>query len=119
MTTMIRCKRIYEPKEPRDGYRVLVDRLWPRGLKKDEAAFDLWDKDIAPSSELRKWYGHRPELWSEFQRRYRQELAEPDAAAALAELRKIAAKRSVTLLTATKDVAESHATVLKSLLQRH
>jgi uncharacterized protein YeaO (DUF488 family) len=116
---MIRCKRIYEPSERGDGYRVLVDRLWPRGLKKEEAAFDVWIKDIAPSTELRQWYGHRSEAWPEFQQRYRQELKRPEAAAELEKLREIAAKRPLTLLTATKEVAESHAAVLKAVLGHH
>lgn len=116
---MIRCKRIYEPSERGDGYRVLVDRLWPRGLTKEEADYDVWIKDIAPSTELRKWYGHRPELWPEFQQRYRQELKRPEVAPELEKLRGIAAKRPLTLLTATKDLAESQAAVLKAVLDGH
>ena len=116
---MIRCKRIYDSSETSDGYRVLVDRLWPRGLKRDQAAFDAWVKDIAPSSELRKWYGHRSERWPEFQLRYRRELARPEAAEELEQLRRRAKGRALTLLTATRNIAESHASVLKSVLQEH
>lgn len=115
---MIRCKRVYDPSEAGDGYRVLVDRLWPRGLKRDRAALDAWVKDIAPSGELRKWYGHRPELWPEFQRRYRGELARPEAAEELERLRRMAEGRALTLLTATRNVAESHTSILKSMLQK-
>ncbi len=114
---MIRCKRVYDLSEAGDGYRVLVDRLWPRGFKRDQAALDAWVKDIAPSSDLRKWYGHRPERWPEFQHRYRRELARPEAAEELDRLRRMAESRALTLLTATRNVAESHASVLKSVLQ--
>lgn len=114
---MIRCKRVYDPAEAEDGYRVLVDRLWPRGLRRDQLALDAWVKDIAPSGELRKWYGHRPERWPEFQLRYRQELARPEATEALEQLRRMAKGHALTLLTATRNIAESHASVLKSVLR--
>ncbi|MHB8885692.1 MAG: DUF488 domain-containing protein [Methylovirgula sp.] len=114
---MLHCKRVYDPSESGDGDRVLVDRLWPRGLKRELAAIDEWLKDVAPSHELRKWYGHRPELWPEFQLRYRQELARPEAAEGLARLRGMAKGHRLTLLTATRNLAESHASVLKSVLQ--
>lgn len=96
--------------------RVLVDRVWPRGLAKDAAALDSWEKDIAPSTQLRKWYGHRPEKFGEFQRRYAAELSEPEREAAMDRLRKLANKAPVTLLTATKDVEHSQAAVLAQRL---
>jgi uncharacterized protein YeaO (DUF488 family) len=115
---MIACKRIYEPSAARDGYRVLVDRLWPRGMKRETADIDEWPKQIAPSNGLRIWYGHSPDRWPEFRRRYRLELKEPEAAAELARLKHIASKRKVTLLTATRAIEGSHAAVLKALLTK-
>lgn len=99
-----------------DLYRVLVDRLWPRGVKKSDAALDLWAKDAAPSTELRRWYGHDPDLFAEFSRRYRDELTEATAAVAVQELRQLARERHVVLLTATKDVAHSGAVVLAGVV---
>jgi uncharacterized protein YeaO (DUF488 family) len=115
---MIRCKRVYEPSERRDGYRVLVDRLWPRGLSRNKAAIDEWLKELAPSNDLRRWYGHRPDRWPEFQVRYRRELAAQEVVQELGRLRSLAASRNLTLLTATRSVSESHAAVLKSLLTK-
>ncbi|GLY86932.1 DUF488 domain-containing protein [Actinoallomurus iriomotensis] len=97
-------------------YRVLVDRVWPRGISKDAAHLDLWLKDVAPSTELRRWYGHDPERYEEFRRRYEAELADPPAADALRRLKELAADRRVVLVTATKDVPRSNAAVLASLL---
>ncbi len=109
-------KRIYEPQAPGDGTRVLVDRLWPRGLTKAEAHVDLWLKDIAPSAELRKWFGHDPERWDEFQRRYAAELDE--RAAALEELREpVAAKGPVTLLYSAHDQEHNQAVALAGYLK--
>lgn len=110
-------RRIYEAATPADGTRVLVDRLWPRGITKDRAQLDEWCKQIAPSNELRKWYHHDPELFEEFTRRYTDELREPDQAAALAHLEQLAAHQTLTLLTATKDPAISEAAVLADLLR--
>src|SRR5438477_13103820 len=108
---MIRLKRIYERATSDDGWRVLVDRLWPRGLAKSKAKVDLWMKDIAPSDELRKWFGHDPEKWPEFQKRYRLELAQQKGL--LAELKRMATKHStVTVLFAAKDEERKHAVVL-------
>lgn len=112
---MVTVKRIYEPVSPQDGRRVLVDGLWPRGLSRARAHFDEWAKEVAPSAELRKWYGHRPELWAEFEKRYRAELAH---SAALGDLRKKAAAGPLTLLTSTHDPSLSHAEVLRKLLER-
>ncbi|MFE6782601.1 DUF488 domain-containing protein [Streptomyces sp. NPDC057680] len=108
----VRVRRIYETPSPDDGVRVLVDRLWPRGLAKTDARIDEWPKALTPSTELRRWY-HGPEgEYEEFRRRYEAELEAPDAAAALDRLRGIAAKETVTLLTAAKDPAVSHTSVL-------
>jgi uncharacterized protein YeaO (DUF488 family) len=95
---------------------VLVDRLWPRGLTKEKADLDEWVKDVAPSTELRRWYGHDPARFEEFRRRYERELDGPAQAAALAGLRETAGKQTVTLLTATKDIDHSEAAVLADLL---
>lgn len=112
----IHIKRIYDPPSAADGKRVLVDRLWPRGLTRDAAKIDLWVKDIAPSPELRRWFGHDPRRWGEFQKRYRAELAEnPQASATLIELKKAA--KPLTLLFGAKDVAHNNAVVLKDFLE--
>ena len=100
------------------GYRVLVDRLWPRGVSKTQAALDEWLKDAAPSSDLRRWYGHRVERFEEFARRYRAELRHPPALAAVDRLVELAHERPVTLLTATRDVEHSGALVLHEVLTR-
>lgn len=111
---MIRIKRVYEPAAASDGQRILVERLWPRGLKKEELHADAWLKDIAPSTELRQWYGHRVERWPEFQRRYRAEL---DAHAdALKPLRAAAKKGTVTLLFSARDEEHNSAVVLRDYL---
>lgn len=108
----VRARRIYESTEPADGARVLVDRLWPRGLAKDEVSLDTWLKQVAPSNDLRAWYKHDPDRYDEFRARYQAELAEPERAEALDELRDMAAHGPLTLLTATKDLPHSHAQVL-------
>ncbi|HEX3490617.1 MAG TPA: DUF488 family protein [Streptosporangiaceae bacterium] len=113
---MVRLRRVYEEPSPEDGTRVLVDRLWPRGLTKEKAALDEWLKDVAPSTELRRWYGHDPARFEEFRRRYERELDGPEQAAALAGLRDTAGQQTVTLLTATKDIDHSEAAVLADLL---
>ncbi|MFF8731066.1 DUF488 domain-containing protein [Streptomyces sp. NPDC015171] len=112
----VRVRRIYEPPEPDDGLRVLVDRLWPRGLAKDEARVDEWPKELTPSSELRTWYHGGEGSYEEFRRRYEAELAAPEAAALLDGLRKSAAEGQVTLLTASKRPDSGHAHVLEELL---
>jgi uncharacterized protein YeaO (DUF488 family) len=104
--------RIYEAGHGPSGCRVLVDRLWPRGIKKDDAALDEWAKDAAPSVELRRWYGHDPKKFDEFARRYRDELERPPASDAIDQLRALADDRPVILLTATRDVDHSGARVL-------
>ena len=112
MALMLTVRRIYEAPRPEDGYRVLVDRLWPRGVKKTDAAIDEWARDVAPSAELRRWYGHQPDRFDEFARRYRAELADAPAAGAVAGLVTRLGQGPVTLLTATRDVERSGAAVL-------
>ncbi|OON82177.1 DUF488 domain-containing protein [Streptomyces tsukubensis] len=108
----VRVRRVYDPVERADGARVLVDRLWPRGLAKDKAHLDDWLKAVAPSRELREWYGHDPERFDDFAERYRTELAEPERAEALDRLRDLAAHGPLTLLTAVRDVPHGHVQVL-------
>ncbi|MBN9098607.1 MULTISPECIES: DUF488 family protein [unclassified Pseudonocardia] len=115
-TGQVKVGRVYEQRTPDDGVRVLVDRIWPRGLSKDKADLDEWCKHIAPSTVLRKWYGHDPALFAEFGRRYRAELTDPLRAEALAHLRELATDQPVTLLTATKNAEISEAVVLAELL---
>ena len=111
---LVRLKRAYEPPADSDGARVLVDRLWPRGVSKAEAKLDLWLKEIAPSTELRKWFGHDPARWSEFQRRYRGELKQrPDE---IAELQRLAERGPVTLIYSAHDERHNDAVVLRDFL---
>jgi uncharacterized protein YeaO (DUF488 family) len=111
--------RVYDDADPASGgTRVLVDRVWPRGVSKEAARLDLWLKDVAPSTELRRWYGHDPARFTEFRRRYVAELAEPPASDALRRLRDLAGEHPVVLVTATKDVPHSQAAVLAALLDR-
>lgn len=112
----IRIQRAYAPRGEGEGYRVLVDRLWPRGVSKDRLAPDAWIRALSPSDELRKWFGHDPSLWPEFQKRYRAELANDEARAALRELTKRAKEGPVTLLYAAKDESHNNAVVLRSLI---
>jgi uncharacterized protein YeaO (DUF488 family) len=109
--------RVYDPDLPAGRYRALVDRLWPRGMSKDAAGLDEWAKDVAPSTELRRWYGHDPQRFEAFRGRYLAELAVPPQAAAVARLRQLAAERPVLLLTATRDVERSAAQVLAEHLR--
>jgi uncharacterized protein YeaO (DUF488 family) len=113
----VRVRRAYEEPAADDGTRVLVDRLWPRGLSKARAALDEWCKNVAPSPELRTWYSHDPDRFAEFSHRYQQELHDPERADALNHLRALAASGPLTLLTATKDAKISEAAVLADLLQ--
>ena len=113
---MIAIKRVYAAREPADGYRVLVDRLWPHGFKRETLAMDEWAKAIAPSTALRNWYRHQSDLWPEFQMRYRLELATPEAKTVLKRLRGLARKGNLTLLTATSNETQNHAVVLKGML---
>ena len=118
MPTEIRVRRVYDAPSPSDGARVLVDRVWPRGLRKDAAHLDEWAKDAAPSTELRKWYGHDPAKFDEFRRRYLDELSGAAQRKELGRLRALAAARPVTLLTATRDVDISQAAVLAQVLRQ-
>ncbi|MBL8925210.1 MAG: DUF488 family protein [Pseudonocardia sp.] len=113
----VRVRRVYDTPEPDDGARVLVDRLWPRGLTRTRAELHEWCKNVAPSTELRKWYGHDPDRFAEFARRYQAELAEPERSGALAHLRELAAEQRLTLLTATKRPEISEAHVLAELIR--
>ena len=114
----VEVKRVYEPASASDGVRVLVDRLWPRGLTKAEAAAKLWLRELAPSNELRQWFHANPEGWRMFRKRYLKELASPDASAALEKLHHLAeGKRRVTLLYASRNEEYSNAIVLKDLLE--
>ncbi|MCZ0991196.1 DUF488 domain-containing protein [Streptomyces diastatochromogenes] len=112
----VRVRRIYEPPEPGDGLRVLVDRLWPRGLAKEAAQIDEWPKALTPSTELRRWYHAGEASYEEFRHRYEAELADPEAAELLDGLRTSARKGPVTLLTASRSPEQSHAAVLAALL---
>ena len=112
----IQVRRVYEDPHADDGTRVLVDRLWPRGISKTQAQLDEWCAAVAPSTELRTWYHHEPERFDEFTRRYLDELATPERTAALVQLRDLANHGSLTLLTATKSTALSEAAVLATLL---
>jgi uncharacterized protein YeaO (DUF488 family) len=109
----VAVKRAYDPPAPTDGIRILVDRLWPRGLSKQKAALDGWNKDVAPSTALRKWFDHRPERFAEFSKRYRAELKDNPA---VVELR--ATKGKVTLVYGASDPAVNHAIVLAKVLKR-
>lgn len=114
----ILLKRAYEPPDRKDGARVLVDRLWPRGVKKEELELRVWLKDIAPSTELRQWFHARPRQWPIFKKRYMLELREPQAEAALTQLYDIAHTESVTTLVfASREEEQNHAAILKALLE--
>ena len=107
-------KRIYEPAEKSDGFRILIDRLWPRGVKKEEAKIDVWLKEIVPSSELRKWFKHDPKKWNAFIKKYKDELQESPA---LQELRGLIEKhKTITLLYAAHDMQHNNALVLKDFI---
>jgi uncharacterized protein YeaO (DUF488 family) len=116
-TISFAVQRIYQRSGTIRGHRVLVDRLWPRGIRRDEAALSEWCKDVAPSDDLRRWYGHDPERFDAFARRYRVELTRPPASGEVARLRALGEERRVILVTATRDVAHSGAAVLRDLLR--
>jgi len=115
---MIATKRVYEPSAPADGYRVLIDRLWPRGVSKAKAHLDAWEKDVAPSDELRKWYEHDPPKWPEFQKRYQRELKAPAAKTVLEDLVRRAKRARVTLVYSSHAADISDVAVLEKLLSR-
>lgn len=111
----VKLKRAYEPASASDGRRILVDRLWPRGVSKAKARIDLWLKEVAPSTELRQWFGHDPDKWTEFRRRYKAELKGNPAVAELAALSR---RRVVTLVYAARDEVHNEAVVLQQMLER-
>ena len=113
----VKIKRVYDPPAAEDGRRVLIDRLWPRGVRREEAHLDAWLRDVAPSDELRRWFGHDPARWDEFQARYHRELADEAHQAALAELRERAQQGPLTLLFATKDTEHNSAVVIREALE--
>ncbi len=115
MSYSIKTKRIYEKPLPSDGYRILVDRLWPRGISKKTAALDQWNKEIAPSTALRKWFGHQPERIEEFTQKYKEELATKNDE--LDKIKALAQTQSLTLLYAAKDFKTSHVGILLEILQ--
>ena len=110
----IQIKRVYDDKSKDDGYRVFVDRLWPRGVSKEDAHFDEWMKELAPSTELRKWFDHKPERFEEFRKRYKKELQEQEEA--LDKLRELAKSKKITLLFAAKDTEINNAVVIRDVL---
>jgi len=110
----INIKRVYDDKSKDDGYRVFVDRLWPRGVSKEDAHFDEWMKELAPSTELRKWFDHKPERFEEFRKRYKKELQEQKEA--LDKLRELAKTKKITLLFAAKDTEINNAIVIRDVL---
>lgn len=113
---MIRIKRVYDPPGSQDGYRILIDRLWPRGLSKDKAQIDEWRKELAPSDRLRKWFNHEPEKWDEFRRRYHEELRPK-----ITEVKELTQKqrpKTITLLYGARDEEHNNAVALKELLER-
>jgi len=116
MAMRIHIKRAYEAPDPEDGYRVLVDRLWPRGVRKEALALDAWAKDLTPSDQLRRWFGHEPSRWAEFVRRYRAELRKEPAASAVQELVARARKGKLTLIHAARDEEHNGALVLRGVM---
>jgi uncharacterized protein YeaO (DUF488 family) len=114
---MIKIKRIYESASEEDGFRILVDRLWPRGIKKEKAKIDMWLKEVAPSGELRKWFSHDPEKWEEFKKKYAKELAAKQPL--LKEIRQIEKEKgTVTLLYSARDVGHNNAVALRAVLEK-
>ena len=116
MNMTIKIKRVYEPASKDDGYRVLVDRLWPRGMRKEEADLDLWLKEVAPSNSLRKWYSHDPERWEEFKERYARELDEKTEL--VEQIERKARDERVTLLFSSKEEHNNNAQALKEYIER-
>lgn len=119
MTYDVRLERVYDRVSPSNGKRVLVDRVWPRGLKKESLALDLWLRDLGPSDELRRWFGHRTDRWAEFQRRYRAELGRPPQSELLDQLVGLARQGPLTLLYSARDEERNQAVVLRSVLEEH
>lgn len=114
----VRLQRAYDEPQPDDGHRVLVDRVWPRGRTKAELRLDAWARDLGPSTRLRKWFGHDPARWTEFQHRYREELADPERARALDDLAAIARDGTVTIVYGARDREHNQARVIADELER-
>lgn len=115
---MIQIKRAYVSKSRKDGYRILIDRLWPRGIKKDLLHLNEWFKELAPSTILRKEFGHDPKLWKSFQSKYKKELKTPEAKEKISQLVSIAKKSTLTLIYGAKDEVHNDAVVLKNIIER-
>ena len=115
---MIRIKRVYREPSPRDGTRILVDRIWPRGISKEQARLASWRKDLAPSSSLRKWFGHDPDKWEAFKERYRKELSSAESREALKEFAGLSRQKTITLLYGAADEEHNQAVVLKEVLEK-
>lgn len=115
---MLKIKRAYDKPESADGKRILIDRLWPRGVSKANARIDEWLKDLGPSTELRKWFGHDPEKWEEFRKRYNRELSAPDKAVLLDDIAQNAEHANVTLIYSAKDTEHSDVKVLEELITK-
>ena len=113
---MLKVKRVYEKNEASDGKRILVDRLWPRGLRTEDAAIDEWLKEISPSDELRRWFNHEPEKWQEFKRRYRKELSLPEKKEIVERIAKQATRSDITLVYGAKETEYNNARVLEELI---
>ncbi len=113
---MLKIKRVYDKREADDGLRILVDRLWPRGISKADEAVDEWMKDLAPSHELRRWFGHEPERWSDFKRKYAEELASIDKTKLLQKIAKSAEHGNVTLVYSARDTERNNAVVLQEVI---
>lgn len=113
---MIKIKRAYDPEEKDDGYRILVDRLWPRGIKKSELAIDEWAKELAPSAELRRRFSHDPSRWNDFKKSYRMELRSAEARSKIDSLAMLARRKTVTLIYSARDIEHNNAVVLKEVL---
>ncbi|HLU00850.1 MAG TPA: DUF488 family protein [Burkholderiaceae bacterium] len=111
-------RRVYDPPGTNEGCRVLVDRIWPRGIRKEALEYDLWAKEVAPSPALRKWFGHSPQRWEEFQKKYGEELAQPDVQERLRAIVKDAGKKKLTLLYGARDPEHNHALILADALRR-
>ncbi len=115
---VLKIKRAYEQAEPSDGRRILIDRLWPRGVSKEEGRIDVWLKDLAPSTELREWFGHDPGKWEEFKKRYRRELGAPDKTRLIEDVAQHAKHNDITLIYSAKDTEHSDAMVLEDLIEK-
>ena len=115
---MIRIRRVYDKPAKSDGYRILIDRLWPRGIKKSELTFEAWEKDLAPSSPLRRAFGHNPEHWARFRSDYRKELQSGAAREKIRSIAELARKRNVTLLYSARDEEHNNAVVVQGLIQK-